>query len=133
DEIVRQTLEPFGTRSAIAGGDVTLTPKDAQNFSLALHELATNAVKHGALSSPHGRIEIAWAVRCDDGNGRVLSFRWQERGGPPGVPPSRRGSGTTLLKATFGEVRFDYAPEGLMCDIDLPLGQAEPMRASLAS
>jgi two-component sensor histidine kinase len=132
DEVVRQALEPFGTRSAIAGDDVTLTPKDAQNFSLALHELATNAVKHGALSSPDGRIEIAWAVRGDDG-GRVLSFRWQERGGPPVVAPSRRGFGTTLLKATFGEVRFEYAPEGLMCDIDLPLGNPEPMRASLAS
>jgi len=134
DEIVRQALEPFGTRSAIAGGDVTLTPKDAQNFSLALHELATNAVKHGALSSPHGRIEIAWAVRGDGGDGgRVLSFRWKERGGPPVVAPSRRGFGTTLLKATFSEVRFEYAPEGLMCDIDLPLGKPEPIQASLAS
>jgi two-component sensor histidine kinase len=132
DEIVRQALEPFGTRSAFAGGDVTLTPKDAQNFSLALHELATNAVKHGALSRPDGRIEIAWAVRGDDG-GRVLSFRWQERGGPPVVAPSRRGFGTTLLKATFGDVRLDYAPEGLMCDIDLPLGNLAPMQPPLAS
>ena len=132
DEIVRQALEPFGTRSEIAGGDVKLTPKDAQNFSLALHELATNAVKHGALSRPDGRVEIAWAVRGGEG-GRVLSFRWQERGGPPVVAPSRRGFGTALLKATFGDVRFEYAPEGLMCDIDLPLGNPEPMRAPLAS
>ena len=132
DEIVRQALEPFGSRSEIAGGDVTLTPKDAQNFSLALHELATNAVKHGALSRPDGRVEIAWAVRGGEG-GRVLSFRWQERGGPPVVAPSRRGFGTALLKATFGDVRFEYAPEGLMCDIDLPLGNPEPMRAPLAS
>jgi two-component sensor histidine kinase len=132
DEIVRQALEPFGPRSEIGGSDVTLTPKDAQNFSLALHELATNAVKHGALSSPDGRVEIAWAVRGDDGD-RVLSFRWQERGGPPVVVPSRRGFGTTLLKATFSEVRFDYAPEGLMCDIDLPLANPEPIRAPAAS
>jgi len=129
---VRQALEPFGPRSEIEGSDVTLTPKDAQNFSLALHELATNAVKHGALSRPDGRIEIAWAVHGDDG-GRVLSFHWQERGGPPVVAPSRRGFGTTLLKATFSEVRFEYAPEGLMCDIDLPLGKPEPIQASLAS
>jgi two-component sensor histidine kinase len=132
DEIVRQALEPFGPRSEIAGSDVTLTPKDAQNFSLALHELATNAVKHGALSRPDGRVEIAWAVRGGDG-GRVLSFHWQERGGPPVVTPSRRGFGTALLKATFGDVRFDYAPEGLMCDIDLPLGNPEPTQAPLAS
>ena len=132
DEVVRQALEPFGPRSEIAGSDVTLSPKDAQNLSLALHELATNAVKHGALSSPSGRINIAWAVRGGDG-GRVLSFHWQERGGPPVVAPTRRGFGTTLLKATFGDVRFDYAPEGLMCEIDVALGNPEPARASLAS
>jgi two-component sensor histidine kinase len=130
DELVRQALEPFGTRSEIAGGDVTLNPKDAQNLSLALHELATNAVKHGALSRPDGRINIAWAVRGAEG-GRVLSFHWQERGGPPVVAPTRRGFGTTLLKATFGEVRFDYAPEGLMCEIDVPLANPEPIPASL--
>jgi two-component sensor histidine kinase len=130
DEVVRQALEPFGPRSEIAGGDVTLNPKDAQNLSLALHELATNAVKHGALSRPDGKINIGWAVRGAAG-GRVLRFHWQERGGPPVVAPTRRGFGTTLLKATFGEVRFDYAPEGLMCEIDVPLANPEPMRASL--
>jgi two-component sensor histidine kinase len=130
DEVVRQALEPFGTRSEIAGGDVTLNPKDAQNLSLALHELATNAVKHGALSRPDGKINIAWAVRGAEG-GRVLRFHWRERGGPVVVAPTRRGFGTTLLKATFGEVRFDYAPEGLMCEIDLPLPNPEPMQASL--
>lgn len=132
DEVVRQALEPFGPRSEIAGSDVTLSPKDAQNLSLALHELATNAVKHGALSSPAGKINIAWAVRGGDG-GRVLSFQWQERGGPPVVAPTRRGFGTTLLKATFGDVRFDYAPEGLMCEIDVALGNPDAMRTSLAS
>jgi two-component sensor histidine kinase len=130
DEVVRQALEPFGTRSEIAGSDVTLNPKDAQNLSLALHELATNAVKHGALSRPDGKINIAWAVRGAAG-GHVLSFHWQERGGPPVVAPTRRGFGTTLLKATFGEVRLDYAPEGLMCEIDVPLANPDPMPASL--
>jgi two-component sensor histidine kinase len=105
-------------------------PKDAQNLSLALHELATNAVKHGALSRPDGKINIAWAVRGPKG-GCMLSFHWQERGGPPVVAPTRRGFGTTLLKATFGDVRFDYAPEGLMCEIDLPLSNPEPTQASL--
>jgi two-component sensor histidine kinase len=130
DEVVRQALEPFGTRSEIAGSDVTLNPKDAQNLSLALHELATNAVKHGALSRPDGRINIAWAVRGAEG-GRVLSFHWQERGGPPVVAPTRRGFGTTLLKATFGDVRFDYAPEGLMCEIDVPLADPEATQTAL--
>jgi two-component sensor histidine kinase len=130
DELVRQSLEPFATRSEIEGGDVTLNPKDAQNLSLALHELATNSVKHGALSRPDGRVNIAWAVR-GAGSGRVLNFQWQERGGPEVVTPSRRGFGTTLLKATFGDVRLDYAPEGLMCEIDVPLGNPEPLEASL--
>jgi two-component sensor histidine kinase len=132
DEVVRQALEPFGPRSEIAGSDLTLNPKDAQNLSLALHELATNAVKHGALSRPDGKINIAWAVRGPEG-GRVLSFHWQERGGPPVVPPTRRGFGTTLLKATFSEVRFDYAPEGLKCEIDVPLTNPEPAHASLGA
>jgi two-component sensor histidine kinase len=130
DEVVRQALEPFGTRSEIAGSDVTLNPKDAQNLSLALHELATNAVKHGALSRPDGRINIAWAVRGAEG-GRVLRFHWQERGGPPVVTPTRHGFGTTLLKATFGDVRLDYAPEGLMCEIDVPLANPETAPAAI--
>ena len=130
DEVVHQALEPFGPRSEIEGSDVTLSPKDAQNLSLALHELATNAVKHGALSRPDGRINIGWAVRGADA-GRVLSFHWKERGGPPVAVPTRRGFGTTLLKATFRDVRLDYAPEGLLCEIDLPLANAEASPAAL--
>jgi two-component sensor histidine kinase len=124
DEIVRLALEPFGPRSNIEGGDVMLRPKHAQNFSLALHELATNSVKHGALSSAGGRISIAWAV-TDEGEDRILKFQWREQGGPPVATPDRYGFGTSLLKATFPDVRFDYAPEGLMCEIDVPLGKRD--------
>jgi PAS domain S-box-containing protein len=120
-EIVRSALEPFATRTDIDGANVVLGAKLGQDFSLALHELATNAVKHGALSSPRGSIRVAWAV-TSTGNDHMLKFQWRERGGPPVVAPSCQGFGTSLLKAAFGDARFDYAPEGLSCEIDVPLG-----------
>jgi len=103
---------------------VMLSAKNAQNFSLALHELATNALKHGALSSTDGNISIVWTVASDDG-GAVLKFRWQERGGPAVLAPGQRGFGTLLLESTFSEVNFDYAREGLSCEIHGPLGKNE--------
>ena len=120
DEIVRLAMEPFGSRSEIDGEDIVLAPKDAQNFSLAVHELATNAVKYGALSRAEGKISIAWALTDAEGD-RVLKFQWLERGGPEVAVPRRHGFGTALIKATFGQVQFDYAPAGLMCEIDVRL------------
>jgi two-component sensor histidine kinase len=128
EEIVRLAMEPFVSRSDIVGEDIMLAPKDAQNFSLAVHELATNAVKYGALSSIGGKISIAWAVAEADGE-RVLKFLWQERGGPQVMVPSRRGFGTSLLKATFGRVQFDYDSAGLMCEIDARLAALAPAGA----
>jgi PAS domain S-box-containing protein len=119
-EIVRLTLEPFAARTDIDGTNVTLSAKNAQNFSLALHELATNAVKHGALSGADGKVRIGWAI-TGNGGGTILRFRWQERGGPLVSTPNRRGFGTSLLEATFNEIRLDYAPEGLTCEIHVPL------------
>lgn len=123
-EIVRLTLEPFTARTYIDGPNVMLGAKNAQNLSLALHELATNAVKYGALSSASGKVSIVWAITGDAGE-PILKFRWQERGGPPVLAPNRRGFGTSLLEATFSEVKFDYAREGLTCEIDVPLGKSE--------
>lgn len=120
DEIVRLAMEPFGGRSEIEGENIVLAPKDAQNFSLAVHELATNAVKYGALSCAGGKISIAWAITNAQGD-RVLKFQWQERGGPEVAVPRRHGFGTALIKATFRQVQFDYAPAGLMCEIDVRL------------
>jgi PAS domain S-box-containing protein len=124
NEIVRLTLEPFAARTEIAGPDLLLSAKNAQNFSLALHELATNALKHGALSSAGGNVSIGWTI-TSNGGGPVLKFRWQERGGPPVVAPGQRGFGTLLLESTFRTVNFDYAREGLTCEIDVPLGKNE--------
>lgn len=94
-------------------------PRDAcVPLALALHELCTNAAKHGALTAPEGRVELAWA--CDDEG--MLTLRWRECGGPPVPPaPSRTGMGTQLLRRQRGlesvEVRFE--PAGLECEITI--------------
>ena len=123
-DIVRSELEPLAAHAKIEGPDVTLGPQQAQNFSLAVHELATNAVKHGALSSPGGEVSVSWRV-ARNGEDNVLKFQWRERGGPVVVAPARQGFGTFLLKATFSGARFDYAPKGFSCDIDLPFSKFE--------
>jgi len=123
-EIVHLTLEPFVVRTEIDGPDLMLSAKNAQNFSLALHELATNALKHGALSSAGGSVSIDWNV-ASNGGGSVLKFRWRERGGPPVLGPGQRGFGTSLLESTFKMINFDYACEGLTCEIHVPLGKNE--------
>jgi PAS domain S-box-containing protein len=123
-EIVQLTLEPFAARTDTDGPDLLLSAKNAQNFSLALHELATNALKHGALSSTAGNVSIVWAV-ARNGGGSILKFRWRERGGPPVRGPGQRGFGTLLLESTFKTVKFDYAREGLTCEIHVPLSSNE--------
>ena len=119
-ELVRVELEPFGGRSTIDGISVMLGPKEAQNVSLALHELATNAAKYGALSHGSGTVGISWVITTN-GKTNILKFRWRERGGPPVSEPIEHGFGTALLKATFPGINLYYAPEGLHCEIELPL------------
>ena len=97
NEIVRLELEPFADRAIVEGADVVLGPQQAQNFSLALHELATNAAKYGALSNGTEMVEVFWAL-VDSGKNTRLKFKWQEQGGPPVVAPTRRGFGTSLQR-----------------------------------
>ena len=97
-EIVRIELEPFADRTTVEGVDVVLGAQSAQNFSLALHELATNAAKYGALSNGTGKVKLLWTV-ASDGKHKRLQFKWQESEGPIVVAPIRNGFGTTLLKA----------------------------------
>jgi PAS domain S-box-containing protein len=124
-EIARSALSPFGDRTTIDGIDVMLGAQHVQNFSLALHELATNAAKYGALCNETGWIEIFWTI-AGDRNDNILKFKWKERGGPPAVAPTRHGFGTSLLKAIFTDVRIGYLDDGLICEIDLVLGRAQP-------
>ncbi|ATQ40950.1 HWE histidine kinase domain-containing protein [Caulobacter mirabilis] len=97
-----------------SGPELILTPRAANAVSLALHELATNAVKYGALSSESGRVEVAWG-RTPDGGFRL---DWTERGGPAVKTPERRGFGSTLLERVTsrelgGECRVEYPPDGV--------------------
>ena len=89
---------------------------------MALHELATNAAKYGALSVPEGQVRVEWSRAAD---GRVV-LRWTEAGGPPvNHPPTRKGFGTHVMEAMIrghvgGDVRLDWHAEGLACEIILP-------------
>jgi two-component sensor histidine kinase len=116
-EIVSNALAPFcsGDRCRIDGPPVDVPPQMGVSLALALHELATNAVKYGALSTPHGVVTVGWTL--SDG---AFTLVWQEQGGPRVEAPEREGFGTRLIKRTLasqlsGEVKIDFAPEGVRC------------------
>ena len=109
------------TRVQIDGPSVLLEPNAAQAIAVILHELATNAAKYGALSVPNGHVRIEWS---HEQNGQLV-LRWTEKGGPPVEPPTRRGFGArvmeNMVRGQFkGELKFDWHPEGLACEIVLP-------------
>ncbi len=106
----------------IEGPPVELAPNDALSFGLAVHELATNAAKYGALSVPGGEIMVTWAM-IEDGLAEVT---WRERGGPPVARPQRRGFGTELIEKIVAHelrcpVNLDFAPEGVTCVMRVPV------------
>jgi two-component system CheB/CheR fusion protein len=128
--IVEEAIAPYrasdSDRFDLEGPDIWVPPKYALALSMALHELCTNAVKHGALSNGSGRVVIAWAAH-DTGEARELRMRWTESGGPPVTPPQRRGFGSRLLERGLkqdlgGDVRIDFAATGVVCTIEAPLG-----------
>jgi two-component sensor histidine kinase len=120
NQLVRGELEVFSQRASISGVSVLLSPQHAQNLTLALHELATNSAKYGALSNTKGKVQVSWTIEPDQA-GSVLKFKWKEIGGPPVSPPTRQGFGSQLLKGIFSNVTLKYPLEGLRCDIDLHL------------
>jgi two-component sensor histidine kinase len=118
-EIIRSELEPFLARCEIEGIDIMLGRQYAQNFTLVLHELATNAAKYGALSNLDGRVNITWGTK-GDGRDSQLIFHWREQGGPPVVAPKRQGFGSTLLRASFANARSNFETNGYSCEIEVP-------------
>jgi two-component sensor histidine kinase len=120
NHLARAELEVFSHRASIRGVSVLLSPQHAQNFALALHELATNSAKYGALSNAMGKVQVAWTIEADQA-GSVLKFKWKESGGPPVNPPTRQGFGSQLLKGIFSDVKLKYPLEGLRCDIEVHL------------
>nr|WP_302479768.1 HWE histidine kinase domain-containing protein [Roseicella sp. DB1501] len=123
-------LAPFlgdGRRAVMAGPAVVLPARVTQPLTMAMHELATNAVKYGALSEAAGCVTVTWSVEKAQDDTAQLRLRWAETGGPA-VPgrPTRRGFGGRVLDGTVrmqlgGTVSLTWAPSGLVCDLDLPL------------
>jgi PAS domain S-box-containing protein len=122
--LVTQELLPYcqgdEDRARIDGPSLLLEPNTAQTMAVALHELATNAAKYGALSVPNGKIQVEWARMAD---GRI-ALRWTETGGPAVKPPTREGFGTRVIQSMIhqdtGEFRPDWRAEGLVCEILMP-------------
>jgi PAS domain S-box-containing protein len=126
-ELVRSQLASYIDRGngqvAIEGPDVALKPEAAQNLGLALHELAVNAAKFGALSVPDGRVSVSWRR---DGSNAALD--WQERSGPKVKPRRKRGFGSMVIernlsRALGADVTLDFEPDGLRCHIVIPANQ----------
>jgi PAS domain S-box-containing protein len=124
-DLVRAQLAHFadliGSRIALRGPALRLSPASAQAIGLALHELATNAGKYGALSTNQGRVDISWGTA--DG---ILTMSWIELDGPPVPPPERRGFGTMVMEAMTarsvgGDVDLDYAPSGVRWRLICPM------------
>jgi two-component sensor histidine kinase len=116
-------LEVSKDRIICSGGHVRLRREAALALALSIHELATNAVKYGALSNDSGEVEITWHCREDDDGSAHLNFRWRESGGPEVQKPVRRGFGTALLNRALspyfkGRISTDFRPDGLVFEID---------------
>src|SRR6516164_9210478 len=131
NQLVRGEMEAFSRHASISGVSVLLSPQQAQNFTLAIHELATNSAKYGALSKTTGKVEASWTIEPSQ-SGSVLKFRWQESGGPRVKPPAYQGFGTQLLKAVFSDARLEYFVEGLRCEIEVRLISTKQHSPSLS-
>ncbi|RVG63434.1 PAS domain-containing protein [Sinorhizobium meliloti] len=128
-EVLERTLQPYSAGSTgvlvESGPAVPLASKQIMTLSLILHELATNAIKYGALSIPEGQVRVRWEVA--EASAPHLRLVWQESGGPAAAPPASSGFGTQLIEFAVsrelgGRVELNYAPAGLAVEIVAPLG-----------
>jgi PAS domain S-box-containing protein len=124
EELLRVQLAPFGgidtTRIVVHGPEVHLTPQTMQSLGLIMHELGTNATKHGALSNPSGAVTISWTRGSQD---QGVELIWQERGGPPVTEPTRKGFGQVVFErigaSLDGDISIDFRPEGFVCTVTI--------------
>lgn len=133
-EILSASLAPYAgagsERIVLRGEDLLLRPRAVLTLAMAFHELTTNAAKYGALSVPAGRVEIRWQPVQGNGFDRPrLQIEWIEQGGPPVIEPTGRSFGSKLIEGSVaaelgGSARLTFAPEGLRCDIVVPLDTA---------
>ncbi len=128
DEVIRRELAAFPAHLSIRGCEIVLNPQALQQFALITHELTTNAVKYGALSTPDGRISVEGSIERENDHG-TFSFLWKEAGGPKVPAPKRKGFGSAILNdfaKQFGQrVNMSYDPEGLRYEVRFSLGAIE--------
>ena len=130
-ELVRRELAPYATRNntEIGGPEVTLSAQASQAVSMVLHELATNATKHGALSVNDARVCVRWH-RASDGNADApIAIEWQETGGPTVRPPDTTGYGMEVIRDLIshklgGRVDLTFGADGLCCQLEIPAESA---------
>jgi PAS domain S-box-containing protein len=126
-ELIQRELIPYatGTNTAIEGTEVTLSAKAGQALSMVLHELATNAAKHGALSVHDGRVSVRWQRRVNGNASPGIGIEWQETGGPSVRPPNTSGYGMEVIHDLIpyelgGKVDLAFDADGLRCQLDIP-------------
>ena len=126
--IIETKFDGFSKQVNVGGCEIVINPSAAQQFALIIHELATNALKYGALSARDGRVSIEGKIERLNGSG-TFTFFWRETGGPTVVKPTRRGFGSVILLDSaqhFGQsVVLDYAPRGVCYELQLELGAIE--------
>lgn len=126
-EQVAAFMPEGASRLKLKGPALLLAPEVATTMGMILHELATNAVKYGSLSTPEGRVSITWSV--DDARPPLLHLTWRESGGPDVRPPKRRGFGSQLIARSGIKTEQTFAPSGLVCDVELALQTAPGVAA----
>ena len=126
ERLVGEEMAPYrganSSRVVIGGPPVFLSAEKAQNLALALHELATNSAKYGALSAANGILAVNWQSEPDG-----VTLHWRESGGPPVATPTAQGFGTKIMNASIkhqlgGSVTWDWRPTGLHCTLQIPIG-----------
>jgi two-component sensor histidine kinase len=133
-EVIEAQLSPLGdilgSRVSVSGPDIDVTPAASQAFALAIHELATNALKYGALSVATGHINVSWSVQSGE-----FQLTWTEREGPTVTPPERRGFGSTVISqltksALKGSSELEFGSDGvtwrLHCPVSAISGSSAP-------
>lgn len=129
-DLIKAALVPFGVEDAgtgrlvIEGNNIRVPPKASLALGIAFHELATNAMKYGALSNETGQVLVSWSMGPPPANDRLV-LHWQEKGGPPVAPPTHKGFGARVIERGLaseldGTVRLDYLPEGVVCMMNVP-------------
>jgi len=124
--LIAEEVDPYRIGNpdvvSVEGPQAILDPRRAQTLALAIHELATNAAKYGALTTPQGKVDLRWAI---DGDG--LTIKWLETNGPRVTAPATQGYGTRVIRASLeqlsGKAIFDWHPTGLVCTLSLPHGE----------